>query len=174
MENGDREENPLYLECQELVCNKNIKRFIIREGDRIEGPAGIRMRVLNPPDKKFPGLNDDSLVIKLEYKNFSALFCADILEDAARRLVLNYDEGLNAKILKIPHHGGNLGEITGGFIGKVRPEKSVISARGRKINGGILVMNKKAGTDIYRTDIDGAITVITDGKTYKIWRMKNN
>lgn len=50
-------------------------------------------------------LNNNSLVAKLEYKDFKMLFTGDIEEVAEQELIGMYSNGeLKADILKVPHH----------------------------------------------------------------------
>lgn len=166
IDNGDKEENPFYAETQKLVNKKDIKQFTVQEGDLIKGFGKTEIVVLNPPGKKFSDLNNNSLVFKIRYKNFSILFCADIREDAAKNLLLN--ERLASTVLKIPHHGGSLGNVTSEFLKGINPEVTVISMGNRKASNSILFAIKELRARVYRTDMDGAIFLTTDGSDYEV------
>lgn len=67
----------------------------------------MKIRVLFPTDKliKENVLNNNSLVIKLEYRKFNMLFTGDIEEVAEEQLIKIYsDKELEADILKVSHH----------------------------------------------------------------------
>ncbi|MCM8781610.1 MAG: hypothetical protein NC828_00925 [Candidatus Omnitrophica bacterium] len=168
VENGDKEDNPLYLECRQLLKDKGIKRFVVQEGDCIKGFKEVEICVLNPPTEKFAELNDNSLVLKLKYKSFSAIFCADIKENAASNLLLTQGEKLASTVLKVPHHGGSLGFAAAEFLEKINPKVAVISTRNKKIDKRILLILNKLGTRVYKTYLDGAIFLKTDGINYII------
>jgi len=174
VENGEKGRNRLYVTCQELIKQKGIKKFIVQEGTDIKGFSGIEMRILNPPDKKFHRTNDNSLVLRLKHKDFSVIFCGDIEERAARSLSLRQAEEMASTVLKVPHHGGSLGDAGREFIKRVNPEIAVISTGGKKVSKSILLQLNALGINVYRTDALGAIRVSTDGENYRIKGHKNN
>lgn len=158
MDNGDVDANPLYEQCLDLVRQKRITRFIVKEGGRIEGFEGVKILVLNPPAKKFSDLNDDSIVLKLKSEDyFSILLSGDIGEDAAKSLLLSESKELPSTIFKVPHHGGALGDIAPEFIKTINPEAAIISLGDREVNDNLLSTLNRLQTRIYRTDTDGAI-----------------
>jgi competence protein ComEC len=147
-----------------LVCKEDI--INVKKGDVIKVGNEVLFYVLNP---EFESLdeNDSSLVIKLVYKDFSALFTADA-ESFARSDMDDYT--LKSDVLKIPHHGSS-GSINDEFLKKVDPEAAVICVG--KNNFGhpsieVVDMVEKRGIKLYRTDTDGEITVTTDGRGFDI------
>ena len=53
-------------------------------------------------------LNNNSIVCKLHYKNFSILFTGDIEEIAEKEILKEYKNNFNllkATVMKVPHHG---------------------------------------------------------------------
>ncbi|MEI8176081.1 MAG: DNA internalization-related competence protein ComEC/Rec2 [Candidatus Omnitrophota bacterium] len=174
VENGDAEMNPWYPRAQTIIKEKRIPRMVLRRGDEIRGFAPCRISVLNPPSRRLTDLNNNSLVIKLVYKNFSVLFCGDIQEYAARDLALNYGNKLRSDILKVPHHGGDLGEEAKEFITEISPRVALISSRGRKLNDRIAALCDERHISILRTDLAGCSTVESDGECYVIQCSKNN
>ncbi len=123
------ENEKIYKEYMDIVREKKIKRLIVREGHTVNISDGVGISVLNPEKNKIlQDSNDNSIVLKIVYKNFSALLCADIKDKAMSRL-LSYENFLNADVIKIPHHGGSPGnrEVAEDFFLKVAPKTSVIS-----------------------------------------------
>ncbi len=114
--------------------------------------------------------NDLSLVMRLEYKDFSMLFTGDISNKVERKLV-NSRHQLKADILKAPHHGSRFSNSPT-FIEAVRPGTVIFSSgylnRMRHPHPETLERYQKAGVDIRRTDAHGALQVITDGMSYEI------
>ena len=73
-------------------------------------------------------LNNNSIVCKLHYKNFSILFTGDIEEVAERKILQEYKNNLNildSTILKIAHHGSKTSS-TKEFIEVVNPKIALI------------------------------------------------
>jgi competence protein ComEC len=114
--------------------------------------------------------NNRSLVLKLSYGQISFLFAGDI-ESKAERCLLTLGEKLRSTILKVPHHGSRYSSSLP-FLQMVRPQAVVFSAR----NYGkqqfphpmALARYQKLPCQIYRTDLDGAITFETDGAGFKV------
>jgi competence protein ComEC len=103
-------DSKLYRRYIEIVKRKKIKRITIRAEDVIGPFGGMRFYVMNPdPGQGISDSNDNSLVLKLKYKDFGTLFCGDVKDSAIDRLQ-NYKDLLNSDIVKVPHHGGRLGE----------------------------------------------------------------
>jgi len=157
IDNGDSGTNPLHEECLGLIKQKKIKRITVRQGDRISGFGKYEFLVLSPPARGNNNLNNNSLVLKLKSGDFSVLFSGDIEEGAARNLLLSEPGQLPSTILKVPHHGGSLGEAGAGFIENVSPRIAVVSSGDREINSDILSALKKLKAQIYQTSKDGAI-----------------
>lgn len=73
-------------------------------------------------------LNNNSIVCKLNYKNFSILFTGDIEEIAERKILQEYKNELsilNSKVLKVAHHGSRTSS-TKEFIEAVKPKIALI------------------------------------------------
>lgn len=115
-------------------------------------------------------LNDYCLVFLLTYGSFDALFTGD----ADSRVEADYDYGLLAtntiEVLKFPHHGSRTA-ATDQFLDAVHPELAVISVG--KNNYGhpskeALNSLENIHSQILRTDQDGDIEVVSDGKSWNI------
>ena len=84
------------------------------------------------PDKeniiKENSLNNNSLVMKMIYKNFSMLFTGDIEEIAERKIIDIYKDNsdiLKSDVLKIAHHGSKTSSINE-FLKLVKPKIALI------------------------------------------------
>ncbi len=114
--------------------------------------------------------NDLSLVMRLEYKDFSMLFTGDISDKVEGKLA-NSQHQLKADILKAPHHGSRFSNSSA-FIKAVGPGTVIFSSghlnRMRHPHPETLERYQKAGVDIRRTDRHGAVQITTDGNSYKI------
>ena len=73
-------------------------------------------------------LNNNSLVCKLIYKNFTMLFTGDIEQIAEKQILMEYKDNLsifNATVLKVAHHGSKTSSIQE-FIEAVNPKIALI------------------------------------------------
>lgn len=119
--------------------------------------------------------NDLSLVWKIEYGTFSMLLTGDITEKAERYLVEN-NVPLQAGILKVPHHGSRTSSHPD-FIRAVDP-KDVIISSGRfnpfhHPHPAIVDRYSQYGATLWRTDLQGAIRITTDGTDTRISNHKD-
>ena len=101
------QENEQYKEFCNIVKEKQIQVIVVKKGDSINIEKDLKIRILFPENDLITDnmLNNNSLVAKLEYKDFKMLFTGDIEEVAEKRLLKMYHSNeLKADILKIPHH----------------------------------------------------------------------
>jgi len=116
-------------------------------------------------------LNNNSVVIKLEYKNFSCLYTGDIESGRENQLAKISNINLESDIIKIPHHGSSTSSNLS-FIKKVNPKVAIISCGQNNSYGHPSIKTlerlEKNGIDIYRTDINGTILINTDGYNYEV------
>ena len=111
-------------------------------------------------------LNNDSIVLKLKYKNAEFLFMGDLEKSIEKELL---DKDIKADILKVGHHGSD-SSSSKEFIEKVNPSMSIISVgKNNKYNhpkkSTIETLNKN-NSKVLRTDELGTIIVTSDG--YKV------
>lgn len=98
----------------QLKCeNLNIPVTTLMEGDDKQ-IGQMRLRVLWPtktqetPEKgNSEQINNTSLVVRLDYKDHSALFTGDIYSGVEQTLASKYPALLDVDLLKAPHHGDN-------------------------------------------------------------------
>lgn len=120
-------------------------------------------------------LNDYSLVFFLRYGSFDALFTGD----ADSRVENNYtsvklaDDSL--EVLKVPHHGSKTG-MTNEFVSWLHPKLSIFSV-GKNSYGHpsslAIDLLKEIGSDIKRTDQEGDIEVVSDGRSWQVEKTRS-
>ena len=166
-----------YKEFQRIVNMKKVNTHVVEAGNKIQIETNLYFYVLWPTSTNMisdNAINNNSLVCKLVYKNFSMLFTGDI-EEIAEKVILskyvNKQEVLNADILKVAHHGSKTSSIKE-FINAVNPKYAVIGVGkdnkfGHPSEKTLETLNDK-NVKIYRTDISGEIMIIIDGDIVKV------
>lgn len=160
-----------YGEVGEALAENQIPERVVSPGD-VLALGGARLEILGPL-QAYEETNNASLVIRLDYNGFSALFCGDIEEEAERDLVKS-GACLSADLLKVPHHGSKTSS-TKRFLKAVSPQYAVISVgtdRNNLPEESVLKRLEEFCPEVYRTDVDGAVVFgIGNGKT-EVWTEK--
>ena len=120
-----------FKEVVEVINKKKIPVQIVQSGDRIILDKYTYMNILYPSNElKYPDLNNNSIVCKLIYNNFSCILTGDIEEPAEQYLVGDgvLDVPLQSTILKISHHGSKTSS-TEEFLEAVNPKIALIGVR---------------------------------------------
>ncbi len=170
----------VYEEYLQIIKAKSIHRVSVGEGDIVRAFKDSEIFVLSPEKNKgFSDANDNSLVLKLAYKNFNILLCGDIEEKAMSRII-SYGDFLRSDVMKVPHHGGGLGnnKVVTNFFNSVSPEISVISAgagnRYGMPSGKTMDIINAMPAKSYMTKYNGEIEVYVDTKSNKLKVKTNN
>lgn len=118
-----------YINLMKLVKQKNIKVIEVQEGQKINIDSYVYIDILFPKQKLISEniLNNNSIVAKLVYNNFSMLFTGDIEEIAEKAILEKYKDTnvLKSTILKVAHHGSKTSS-TEEFLNTVKPEIALI------------------------------------------------
>lgn len=118
-------ESEEYKKILEIIKQKNIKVSSVKAEDKIIIEKNLYTKILNPAEKfEFQDLNNNAIVAKLVYKNFSMLFTGDI-EKAEENLAKKYKNELKSTILKVAHHGSKT-STSEGFLKYVEPQIALI------------------------------------------------
>jgi competence protein ComEC len=134
---------------------------------------GVDVRVVHPPAPDWERQavrNNDSIVIELRWHDVSFVFTGDIgreVEDQVRGALAPAP----LRVLKVPHHG-SLTSSSEPFLQALNPQVAVVSV-GRSNNFGhpspvVLRRYEAIRAHIFRTDLDGAVTVDTDGTSLEM------
>lgn len=174
-DNGMESLSREWEDYRKVVNKRKIPYRRIRAGEKIVGYPKTNIYVLHPPQRLLASrdaeINNNSVVLKIEYGNIAFILSADIEAEAIEELS-KYGKNLKSTIIKIPHHGGDMGEGGRSFLEFVNPEVAIISTSGRAkslLSYSRLLANLESfGTQLYSTDEYGAISVSTDGRTYSI------
>lgn len=139
-------------------------------GTVISSEDHLKIDCLSPAESDYGNLNNYSVVIRMIYYDITFLFMGDAETEIENRLIKDYPD-LDADIIKVGHHGSTTSS-SAKFIKKISPAVAVISCgidnRYGHPRPEILSRYRKAGTDIYRTDKQGNITVKCNGRNYTV------
>ncbi len=163
-----------YQQLEKLLKSKKV----VRKKEFTGGKVKIDNLVLTSlwPNEQVLGAttmtsdsNDISLILKLTYGQFSALLTGDAPLRSASYGGAGQEQR-KIEVLKVPHHGSRTG-LDADSLEKIRPRLAVISV-GKNSYGHpakeTLEVLRDYDTKILRTDNDGEIEIISDGKSW--WR----
>lgn len=176
LDSGQAHSTQTYRRLLEEIRERGIRFVAADAGQEFELDSGVVLHVLGPSKpliEKSQGseLNANSVVIRLTYGDFSMLLTGDSEAETEERLLERTASSLSATVLKVAHHGSRY--ATGAaFLKSVQPEVAVISCGTDNEYGHpaqtTLDRLRKAGVELYRTDLQGHITIYTDGTAYRI------
>ncbi|MGH7631458.1 MAG: DNA internalization-related competence protein ComEC/Rec2, partial [Gemmatimonadales bacterium] len=131
---------------------------------------GVRFTLLHP-DTAWAGwgedLNEDSLILTVEYGGFRALFAGDAGHAAEEHLRGRIGR---VSVLKVGHHGSR-GSTGAAWLAELRPRVAVVSVGGNTYGHPApetLARLARQGVELRRTDRDGTVSVLTDGATMTV------
>ncbi len=140
-------------------------------GPRILGGAAIEVLAPCPASSIDRGPNDNSIVLRISYRERSFLFVGDAEEEEEKDLLRLPPGKLRADVLKVGHHGSRTSS-SAAFLAAVAPRVAVISVGVRNRFGHpspvTLGALDAARAEVWRTDREGAVTVRTDGTSLEV------
>ncbi len=159
-----------YKRIIEVIKKKNIKILIVKAGDKIVVDENVRLDILYPEEKlQHTDINNNSIVVKLSYNNFSMLFTGDIEEEAEKKIIEKYRDTnkLKSTIIKIAHHGSKTSS-SDEFIRMVKPQIALIGVGKNNLFGHpsnqVIDRLNNSKTRICRTDLNGEIIIKVNKK----------
>ena len=153
-----------------IVNRENINVIVSNSGDKIVINDKIYFETIFP-DRKFNvnSINNNSLVMKFNYHNFSILFTGDIENEVEKYLTHKYPSILKSDVLKVAHHGSVTSSMEE-FLKLVSPKIALIgvgenNSYGHPSKDVIQRLNKR-NIEIFRTDLNGEVILSK-------WRYRN-
>jgi competence protein ComEC len=169
-------ESQAYRNFLEVLAKKRIPLQERRAGERFS--VGVVEGEIFAPEKNpsspRPPADNDSLVVLLRFGSGSevirVLLPGDIEGKVEHRLV-EKGAALASEILKVPHHGSR-GSSSEEFLSAVKARYQVMSVgEGNPFghpHAEALERLAQTGGRLFRTDRDGAVTFLTDGRTIEV------
>lgn len=159
-----------YMDLLKSIKNKGLKITPAVPYTEYDLGNGARLTILAPlTDLK--GLNNMSVVSRLDFGTTSILFTGDIEKEAEKSLLENLDniKLLDVDLLDTPHHGSR-GSSTNQFLNAVTPDYAVISCAAENDYGHphkeAVERLSKFCKSIKYTAKQGTVIVTTDGKEF--------
>lgn len=159
------------------VSSSGARYELAKPGTKYDLGGGALLTILAPSeplftkDKMSTGGNEanaNSIVARLDYGSFSMMLAGDAEEQTEHRL-LTKELDLKSRVLKVSHHGSKYASSTD-FLKRVQPEVAIVScgAWNRYGHPSQAVLDRlraaNANLKLYRTDLQGEITITTRGR----------
>jgi len=165
---------PNYIEWLKIIEDKEIPFKIAQSGQIIKLGETGKLYILYPFEdltgEKVKNLNNTSILCRLIYDSTSFLFTGDAEKEEEQDLI-DHNIYLKSDVLKVGHHGSNTSS-TENFLRAVSPKIAAISV-GKDNKFGhpsdkALERLESNKIKIYRTDENGDVEIISDGKEIEI------
>jgi competence protein ComEC len=169
IEPGGQVADPLYYGFLSELAEESVPWHPGHRGERFSLDS-VRFTILHP-DPKWDGwgedVNEDSLVLLIEYGSFQVIFAGDAGFPAEAEM---RGQARRVDLLKVGHHGSR-GSTGDEWLDSLRPRAAVISV-GQNNYGHpsreTLDRLRRHGVAVWRTDQDGPVTVTTDGAQMRV------
>jgi len=159
------------------VNEHGIERKFVYRGDRLKMDDGVVLEIEAPSKEDLErgslggiiGESNElaSLMMKVSYGDFDILLTGDSQTAVMEKFVKNNSDSI--EILQVPHHGSATG-LSGGVVGSIGPKLAVISVgKGNRYghpSQGIMDILREAGVGVVRTDRDGDVEIVSDGRRF--------
>ncbi|MBU0474421.1 MAG: DNA internalization-related competence protein ComEC/Rec2 [Bacteroidetes bacterium] len=159
------------VDLEKIIYENNVKLNYYSKKKMIFG--NLALYILNDTtnsEYKHFDSNNQSGVIKIVHGKNTFLLVGDAEKESERLLIANYGKFLDSDILKIGHHGSK-SSSSQIFIDAVTPSVGLISAGQNNSFGHptkmIVDRFTKSKVKLYRTDIEGAIILQSNGETVR-------
>lgn len=167
--NGDTSTSKTFQQFMSRVNAEGASVHEAGRGDSIEVDV-LTFLVLHRVRPLFDDINNNSIVLRLSYGNIDFLFTGDA-EMEAEASILAFGPELQSEILKVGHHGSKTSSSKA-FLAEVQPEMAIhMAGTGNRYghpHAETISALEGIGAEIYGTDMNGTILIITDGTIYAV------
>ena len=142
---------------------------------------GVHFEVLHPSRASYTeekiSKNNRGCVLRISAGKHSVLLAADIEKDSEWRLLKQHGDKLPATLLLVPHHGSKTSSVPP-FVEAVHPRYAVFAAGYRNRFGHpkdeVVERYRATGSELLRSDEDGAIIVNMDAQNFSVERYRKS
>ena len=161
---------PAYHRALDVMRVRRVRWVRAQRGVRFDVGPGVHVKVLAPEEPLITGtssdINNNSVVLRVTFGNIAILLTGDAQSESEGRLLSHGGDDLRAAILKVGHHGSAYSS-TPAFLAAVHPKIAIISCGLHNVFGHPSPRTVEAlsavGADVYRTDLDGGVSISSDG-----------
>ncbi len=154
-----------YTDLLSAIVENEVELIPAEVGDSFT--VGEGKITLLGPIKQYNDQNNMSVVCRFDFGEVSFMFTGDAEVKAEKDMLLS-SQSFNADVLKVGHHGSDT-STSDEFLKAVGPDYAVIEVgEGNEYaHPADSTINKLegSGAEVYRTDKNGTVTAVTDGKT---------
>ena len=182
--NGIPSTSKYFINALKAAKANGTQQVKVKAGDVLDFGNGVSFEIVSPSQslidedtaaikaKKNVDVNNESVVGRLTLGNFAMLFTGDAEGPVEKDMVASYGKKLKCQVLKAGHHGSKTSS-TAEFLKLVQPESVVMSLGvnnqyGHPHEALLNRLQKQGIKNIYRTDANGTITIVSDGSSYSI------
>lgn len=157
-------------------ARSDVRQLAVEAGQMITLDKEVSMNVLLPDEPLFLSPQNNSLVFRLVHGNLRFLFTSGVNEKAEERLLERYAGQLKAEVLKVGDEGSSQG-TSQPFLTAVDPQVAIIQTgkpRDKMKEGQTEVLERlgESWAETYITSDAGTITILSNGKDYRILKQK--
>ncbi|WP_103105209.1 ComEC/Rec2 family competence protein [Brevibacillus reuszeri] len=154
----------------------DVRQLAVEAGQMVTLDKEVSMNVLLPDEPLFLSPQNNSLVFRLVHGNLRFLFTSGVNEKAEERLLERYAGQLKAEVLKVGDEGSSQG-TSQPFLTAVDPQVAIIQTgkpRDKMKEGQTEVLERlgESWAETYITSDAGTITILSNGKDYRILKQK--
>lgn len=163
------------IKLHNILSKGEYNNRVLKSGDVVQIDKGYYFEVLSPgeflqADKRIKNdQNNNSVVLKLHYGDFTMLLTGDIEAPAEALLYKKYGSSLKSDVLKVGHHGSKTSSYYK-FIEQVKPQYALISCgdfvKYHHPNKNVVGSLEHLGAKVYTTEKNGDLSIVTDGKGF--------
>ena len=149
------------------------KSLTVPKAGEIFSLGSATVQIVGPIDMSLAedNINNSSIVLHIKYGSTSFLITGDA-EEAEELSIVESHFDIKSNVMKIGHHGSYT-STTDAFIKAIDPEYCIISVGEDNAYGHphdeVMDRIEKYGAQIYRTDLNGEITCISDVKEISMY-----
>ncbi len=142
---------------------------------------GVLFEVLHPSAESYAAEkirdNNRGCVLKISTGKHSVLLAADIEKESEWQLLKQHEEKLPATLLVVPHHGSKTSSVNA-FVAAIHPRYAVFTVGYRNRFGHpreeVVERYRAIGSELLRSDRDGAIVVEMDAQNISVERYRKS
>lgn len=170
------ESEQMFAELEAVALQRDVPIQRLTRGER-RSFGDAELAVLHPQSgAAYRSTNNLSLVLGLHFAKVRILLTGDI-EGRAEIGMLDVLEGWRGSLLKVAHHGSRTSS-TAAWLERVQPPLAVVSAGFLNTFGhpapDVVTRLEQSGARVLRTDIEGRITIRSDGRRWWVETRRND